>query len=88
LHDINYSYMSAFMNNNTLQQLEQLIDQLITRNNQLQTDISELKEQNSKLLDENELLQLEALENEEKQKDASTTLSSLLDKLQSAQQAS
>ena len=80
--------MSAFMNNKTLQQLEQLIDQLITRNNQLQTDISELKEQNSKLLDENELLQLEALENEEKQKDASTTLSSLLDKLQSAQQAS
>ena len=80
--------MSAFMNNNTLQQLEQLIDQLITRNNQLQTDISELKEQNSKLLDENELLQLEALENEEKQKDASTTLSSLLDKLQSSQQAS
>ncbi len=80
--------MSAFMNNNTLQQLEQLIDQLITRNNQLQTDISELKEQNIKLLDENELLQLEALENEEKQKDASTTLSSLLDKLQSAQQAS
>jgi len=76
------------MNNNTLQQLEQLIDQLITRNNQLQTDIAELKEQNSKLLDENELLQLEALENEEKQKDASTTLSSLLDKLQSAQQAS
>ena len=80
--------MSAFMNNNTLQQLEQLIDQLITRNDQLQTDITELKEQNSKLLDENELLQLEALENEEKQKDASTTLSSLLDKLQSAQQAS
>lgn len=80
--------MSAFMNNNTLQQLEQLIDQLIARNNQLQTNISDLKEQNSKLLDENELLQLEALENEEKQKDASTTLSSLLDKLQSAQQAS
>ena len=80
--------MSAFMNNNTLQQLEQLIDQLITRNNQLQTDITELKEQNSKLLDENELLQLEALENKKKQKDASTTLSSLLDKLQSAQQAS
>lgn len=76
------------MNNDTLSQLEQLIDQLITRNNTLQADISELKEQNNKLLDENELLQLEALENEEKQKDASTTLSSLLDKLQSAQQAS
>ncbi|SJN30791.1 putative orphan protein [Pseudoalteromonas sp. JB197] len=80
--------MSAFMNNNTLQQLEQLIDQLIQRNNQLQADVSNLKEQNSKLADDNELLQLEALENEEKQKDASTTLSGLLDKLQSAQQAS
>ena len=80
--------MSAFMNNNTLQQLEQLIDQLIQRNNQLQADVSNLKEQNSKLADENELLQLEAIENEEKQKDASTTLSGLLDKLQSAQQAS
>lgn len=80
--------MSAFMNNNTLQQLEQLIDQLIQRNNKLQADVSNLKEQNSKLADDNELLQLEALENEEKQKDASTTLSGLLDKLQSAQQAS
>ncbi len=80
--------MSAFMNNNTLQQLEQLIEQLIQRNNQLQADVSNLKEQNSKLADDNELLQLEALENEEKQKDASTTLSGLLDKLQSAQQAS
>ncbi|MGO2182797.1 cell division protein ZapB [Pseudoalteromonas sp. 20-MNA-CIBAN-0454] len=76
------------MNNNTLQQLEQLIDQLIQRNNQLQADVSNLKEQNSKLADDNELLQLEALENEEKQKDASTTLTGLLDKLQSAQQAS
>ncbi|WP_372810524.1 DUF904 domain-containing protein [Pseudoalteromonas nigrifaciens] len=76
------------MNNNTLQQLEQLIEQLIQRNNQLQADVSNLKEQNSKLADDNELLQLEALENEEKQKDASTTLSGLLDKLQSAQQAS
>ena len=80
--------MSAFMNNNTLQQLEQLIDQLIQRNNQLQADVSNLKDQNSKLADDNELLQLEALENEEKQKDASTSLSGLLDKLQSAQQAS
>ena len=76
------------MNNTTLQQLEQLIDSLIERNNQLQTDVVTLKEQNSKLSDDNELLQLEALENEEKQKDTSTTLSGLLDKLQSAQQAS
>ena len=79
--------MSAFMNNTTLQQLEQLIDSLIERNNQLQADVSSLKELNSKLTDENELLQLEAMENEEQQKDASTTLSGLLDKLQSAQQA-
>ena len=76
------------MDNNTLQQLEQLIDSLIERNNQLQTDVASLKEQNSKLADDNELLQLEALENEEKQTDASTTLTGLLDKLQSAQQAS
>lgn len=76
------------MDNNTLQQLEQLIDSLIERNNQLQTNVASLKEQNSKLADDNELLQLEALENEEKQKDASTTLTGLLDKLQSAQQAS
>ena len=76
------------MDHNTLQQLEQLIDSLIERNNQLQTDVASLKEQNSKLADDNELLQLEALENEEKQKDASTTLTGLLDKLQSAQQAS
>ena len=76
------------MDNNTLQQLEQLIDSLIERNNQLQTDVASLKEQNSKLADDNELLQLEALENEEKQKDASTTLTGLPDKLQSAQQAS
>ncbi|MEI8642138.1 DUF904 domain-containing protein [Pseudoalteromonas sp. Hal099] len=56
------------MNNTTLQQLEQLIDSLIERNNQLQTDVASLKEQNAKLSDENEILQLEALENEEKQK--------------------
>ena len=37
------------MDNNTLQQLEQLIDSLIERNNQLQTDVASLKEQNSKL---------------------------------------
>ncbi len=76
------------MNNTTLQQLEQLIDSLIERNNQLQKDVDSLKDQNAKLSDENEILQLEALENEEKQKDASSTLTGLLDKLQSAQQAS
>lgn len=75
------------MDNTTLHQLEQLIDSLIERNTQLQNDVTNLQEQNTKLSEENELLQLEALENEEKQKDASTTLSGLLDKLQSAQQA-
>ncbi len=79
--------MSAFMNNETLSQLEQLIDQLISQNSQLQTEVNELKDKNSQLIDENEILQLEALESEEKQKDTSTTLTGLLEKLQSAQQA-
>ncbi|WP_105166858.1 cell division protein ZapB [Pseudoalteromonas sp. T1lg23B] len=76
------------MNNETLPQLEQLIDQLIARNERLNNELSQLKEQNSKLIDENETLQLEVLESEEKQKDTSNTLSNLLEKLQSATQAS
>lgn len=80
--------MSAFMNNETLSQLEQLIDQLITRNSQLQSEITSLKEHNAKLADENETLQLEVLENEEKQSEASSTLTGLLEKLQSANQVS
>lgn len=80
--------MSAFMNNETLSQLEQLIDQLITRNNELQAEVKSLTEKNGQLIDENETLQLEVLDSEEKQKDTSSTLSSLLEKLQSAQQAS
>ncbi len=80
--------MSAFMNNETLSQLEQLIDQLITRNNELQAEVKSLTEKNGQLIDENETLQLEVLDSEEKQKDTSSTLSGLLEKLQSAQQAS
>lgn len=80
--------MSAFMNNETLSQLEQLIDQLINRNNELKSEVASLTEKNSKLIDENETLQLEVLDSEEKQKDTSSTLSGLLEKLQSAQQAS
>ncbi|MCF6435525.1 MULTISPECIES: cell division protein ZapB [Pseudoalteromonas] len=76
------------MNNETLPQLEQLIDQLIARNERLNNELLQLKEQNSKLIDENETLQLEVLESEEKQKDTSNTLSNLLEKLQSATQAS
>jgi predicted nucleic acid-binding Zn-ribbon protein len=80
--------MSAFMNNETLSQLEQLIDKLINRNSELESEVKSLKDQTAKLLDENETLQLEVLESEEKQKDASSTLTGLLEKLQSANQAS
>lgn len=76
------------MNNETLPQLEQLIDQLIAQNERLNNEVSGLQEQNSKLIDENETLQLEVLESEEKQKETSSTLTNLLDKLQSATQAS
>lgn len=76
------------MNNETLSQLEQLIDKLILRNSELESEVKSLQEHNSKLLDENETLQLEVLENEEKQKDTSSTLTGLLEKLQSVQQAS
>ena len=79
--------MSAFMNNETLSQLEQLIDKLILRNSELESEVKSLQEQTAKLLDENETLQLEVLENEEKQKDTSSTLTGLLEKLQSVQQA-
>lgn len=65
-----------------LPQLEQLIDQLLDKNAQLKSEVSSLKEQVTKLVDENETLQLELLENEEKQKETSATLSSLLHKLQ------
>ncbi len=80
--------MSAFMNNETLSQLEQLIDKLILRNSELESEVKNLQAETAKLLDENETLQLEVLENEEKQKDASSTLTGLLEKLQSVQQTS
>lgn len=75
------------MNNDTLPQLEQLIDQLISRNSQLENQLNELKAQHSKLVDENETLQLEVLDSDEKQKETSTALTGLLEKLQSANQA-
>lgn len=73
---------------NTLPQLEQLIEQLIEKNTSLKTEVSELKEQKSTLADENEMLQLEILEGEEKQKHAKGALENLLSKLQSAQEVS
>ena len=82
------SFMSAFMNNETLSQLEQLIDKLIHRNSELESEVKSLKDQTAKLIDENETLQLEVLDSEEKQKEASSTLTGLLEKLQSVHQAS
>jgi cell division protein ZapB len=76
---------SAIIMSELLPQLEQLIDQLLDKNAQLKSEVSSLKEQVSKLVDENETLQLELLENEEKQKETSTTLSSLLSKLKHAE---
>jgi cell division protein ZapB len=73
---------------NTLPQLEQLIEKIIDKNNKLKAQISALEMQNAGLLDENETFQLEALESEEKQKQANATLSSLLEKLQSVEEVS
>lgn len=73
---------------NTLPQLEQLIEKIIDKNNQLKSQVAELELQKSVLVDENEMLQLEALEGEEKQKQTSNVLTSLLDKLQSAEELS
>ena len=52
------------MNNEILPKLEQLIDELINQNNRLNNELSELKAQNEKLVDENETLQLEVLESD------------------------
>jgi FtsZ-binding cell division protein ZapB len=73
---------------NTLPQLEQLIEKIIDKNNKLQTQVAELEQQKASLLDENETFQLEALENEEKQKQTNTALTSLLGKLQSVEEVS
>ena len=76
------------MSENTLPQLEQLIEQIIAKNNLLKSQVAELELQKSVLVDENEMLQLEALEGEEKQKQTNSVLTSLLDKLQSAEELS
>ncbi len=71
----------------TLPKLEQLVTQLIEQNNTLKQEVNDLKSESKKLLDENETLQLEALDNEENQKNAASTLEKLLTKLQNTQQA-
>ncbi|MFT6918104.1 MAG: cell division protein ZapB [Cognaticolwellia sp.] len=76
------------MSENTLPQLEQLIEQIIAKNNLLKSQVAELELQKSVLVDENEMLQLEALEGEEKQKQTNSVLTSLLGKLQSVEELS
>jgi len=71
---------------NTLPQLEQLIEDIIAKNNQLKSQVLELEQQKTALLDENETLQLEALDGEEKQKQTNNVLTSLLGKLQSVEE--
>ncbi len=73
---------------NTLPQLEQLIERIIDKNNQLQSKVVELEEQKLALIDENETLQLEILEGEGKQSKTNDALSNLLSKLQSAEEIS
>jgi hypothetical protein len=71
---------------NTLPQLEQLIEDIIAKNNQLKNQVAELEQEKSLLLDENETLQLEALDGEEKQKQTNNVLTNLLGKLQSVEE--
>lgn len=73
---------------NTLPQLEQLIEQIIAKNNQLKSQVAELEQQKSVLVDENETLQLEILEGEGKQTQTNDALANLLDKLQSVEEIS
>ncbi len=73
---------------NTLPQLEQLIERIIDKNNQLQSKVVELEQQKSVLVDENETLQLEALESEGKQTQTNDVLANLLGKLQSVEEIS
>jgi len=75
------------MLDNTLPELEQLIEDIISKNNQLKSQVAELEEQKSSLLEENETLQLEVLESEEKQKKTEDVLTNLLGKLQSVKDA-
>jgi len=73
---------------NTLPQLEQLIEKIIDKNNQLKNLVDELEQQKAALMDENETFQLEALDGEEKQKQTNNVIAGLLDKLQSAEEVS
>ena len=71
---------------NTLPQLEKLIEDIIEKNTRLKSQMVTLEQQKSVLIDENETLQLEALEGEEKQQQTSRALTNLLSKLQSVEE--
>ena len=66
----------------TLPQIEELVSKLIAQNDELKQQVSALTTEKQRLIDENETLQLEAIEVEEKQQHTEKTLSSLLSKLQ------
>lgn len=66
----------------TLPQIEELVSKLIAQNDELKQQVSALTAEKQRLIDENETLQLEAIEVEEKQQHTEKTLSSLLSKLQ------
>ncbi len=72
-----------------LPKLEQLIEQLLDKNQSLRQDVANINQQNeqlntklSELTDENEILQLEALEQEEKHASTLNKINALLGRLE------
>lgn len=70
---------------NTLPQLEELIEQTIENNIQLKKQVAELQQEKIKLVEDYELLQLEVAETEENQKQAEAGLNRLLTRLRETQ---
>ncbi|AZQ84444.1 DUF904 domain-containing protein [Colwellia sp. Arc7-635] len=64
-----------------------MIELIIDKNNKLKSQVAELEQQKSTLMDENEILQLEVLEGEEKQKQTNSVLTNLLGKLTKCRRA-
>ena len=72
-----------------LPKLEQLIEQLLVKNQSLHQDVAQMNEQQTllntkvqELTDENEILQLEALEQEEKHSSTLDKINALLGRLE------
>lgn len=77
------------MLDSALPKLEQLIEQLISKNNALSEDISRLNNQNEELAsqvkqleDDNETMQLEALEQEEKHASTLSKINAIVGRLE------